>query len=32
MDSDHPEWELAVFFGRINLYYFTGTMAGRASC
>ncbi|EJG08095.1 peptidase M24 [Methanofollis liminatans DSM 4140] len=26
MDADHPEWELAVFFGRINLYYFTGTM------
>lgn len=26
MDADNPEWELAVFFGRINLYYFTGTM------
>jgi len=26
MDADNPEWELAVFFGRVNLYYFTGTM------
>ncbi|MDK2975162.1 MAG: Xaa-Pro dipeptidase [Methanofollis sp.] len=26
MDADNPEWELAAFFGRINLYYFTGTM------
>lgn len=26
MDADHPGWELAAIFGRINLYYFTGTM------
>ena len=26
MDKDNPDWELACFFGRINLYYFTGTM------
>ncbi|WP_067048683.1 M24 family metallopeptidase [Methanofollis ethanolicus] len=26
MDADNPDWELAVFFGKINLYYFTGTM------
>ncbi len=26
MDADHPAWELAVFFGRTNQYYFTGTM------
>ncbi|MDD1674972.1 MAG: Xaa-Pro peptidase family protein [Methanomicrobiales archaeon] len=26
MDQDNPEWELAVFFGRINLLYFTGTI------
>ena len=26
MDADCPEWELAAFFGRINQYYFTGTM------
>jgi Xaa-Pro aminopeptidase len=26
MDTDCPEWELAAFFGRINQYYFTGTM------
>ena len=26
MDSEHPVWELAAFFGRVNQYYFTGTM------
>ena len=26
MDADCPEWELAALFGRINQYYFTGTM------
>lgn len=26
MELSHPEWEIAVFFSKINLYYFTGTM------
>jgi Xaa-Pro dipeptidase len=26
MDAEKPEWELAAFFGRVNQYYFTGTM------
>jgi Xaa-Pro dipeptidase len=26
MDTDNGEWECAAIFGRINLYYFTGTM------
>jgi Xaa-Pro aminopeptidase len=26
MDTDHPEWELAVIVSKINIYYFTGTM------
>jgi len=26
MDEKHPDWELSVFFGNINLYYFTGTI------
>ncbi len=26
MDKDNSEWECAAIFGRINLYYFTGTM------
>jgi Xaa-Pro aminopeptidase len=26
MDAENPDWELAVFFGRVNQYYFTGTM------
>jgi Xaa-Pro dipeptidase len=26
MDADNPEWEYAAILGRINLYYFTGTM------
>lgn len=26
MDTDHPQWALAAIFGRINLYYFTGTI------
>ena len=26
MDAEHPQWELAAFFGRVNQYYFTGTM------
>ena len=26
MDAENPHWELATFFGRVNQYYFTGTM------
>jgi Xaa-Pro dipeptidase len=26
MDDKHPDWELSVFFGNINLYYYTGTI------
>jgi Xaa-Pro dipeptidase len=26
MDSQHPGWELAIIFSKLNLYYFTGTM------
>jgi len=26
MDSNNPEWKIAVIFSKINLYYFTGTM------
>ena len=26
MDAENPNWELAAFFGRVNQYYFTGTM------
>ena len=26
MDAEHPGWELAAIFGRVNQYYFTGTM------
>lgn len=26
MDSRHPEWEMAIIFSKLNLYYFTGTM------
>ena len=26
MDISNPEWEIAVIFSKINLYYFTGTM------
>ncbi|MEN6576408.1 MAG: Xaa-Pro peptidase family protein [Phycisphaerales bacterium] len=26
MDAEHPNWELAAIFGRINQYYFAGTM------
>ncbi|HDR73487.1 MAG TPA: aminopeptidase P family protein [Methanoculleus sp.] len=26
MDAQHPGWQMAAFFGKINLYYFTGTM------
>jgi Xaa-Pro dipeptidase len=26
MDRDRPGWEMAAFFGTVNLYYFTGTM------
>ena len=26
MDSQNPEWKMAVVFSKINLYYFTGTM------
>lgn len=26
MDSSHPDWEMAVIFTNINMYYFTGTM------
>ena len=26
MENKNPEWQIAVIFGKINLYYFTGTM------
>ena len=26
MDAENPNWELAAFFGRVNQFYFTGTM------
>jgi len=26
MDAEKPNWELAALFGRVNQYYFTGTM------
>jgi len=26
MDARHPEWEIAIIFSRLNLFYFTGTM------
>jgi Xaa-Pro dipeptidase len=26
MDAEHRNWELAAIFGRVNQYYFTGTM------
>ena len=26
MDADQPAWELAAFLGRVNQYYFTGTL------
>jgi Xaa-Pro aminopeptidase len=26
MDAENPDWELGAIFGRINQYYFTGTM------
>ena len=26
MDAENPDWELAAIFGRVNQYYFTGTM------
>ncbi len=26
MDETNPEWEIAIIFSKINLYYFTGTM------
>lgn len=26
MDEQYPDWEFAVLFSKINLYYFTGTM------
>jgi Xaa-Pro aminopeptidase len=26
MDIENPDWEMAVVFSKINLYYFTGTM------
>ena len=26
MDERHPDWEIAVIFSKLNLYYFTGTM------
>ncbi len=32
MDANHPEWELAVIFGNINLYYLTGTMQDSMLC
>jgi Xaa-Pro aminopeptidase len=26
MDRVHPDWEMAIFFGKVNLYYLTGTI------
>ncbi len=26
MDAAHPDWELGLILGKVNLYYFTGTM------
>lgn len=26
MDASNPDWEIAVIFSKINIYYFTGTM------
>ncbi|HUH79453.1 MAG TPA: Xaa-Pro peptidase family protein [Methanoregula sp.] len=26
MDRSNPEWEIAIIFSRVNLFYFTGTM------
>jgi Xaa-Pro aminopeptidase len=26
MDNQHPDWDLAIIFSKLNLYYFTGTM------
>lgn len=26
MDRRNPGWEMAAIFGKVNLYYFTGTM------
>jgi len=26
MDARHPDWEIAIIFSKLNLYYFTGTM------
>ena len=26
MDERHPEWRLAIFVTKVNMYYFTGTM------
>ena len=26
MNKSHPGWEMAAIFGKVNLYYFTGTM------
>ena len=26
LDSSCPEWEIAVLFGKVNLFYLTGTM------
>jgi Xaa-Pro aminopeptidase len=26
MDAGHPDWEIAIIFSKLNLYYFTGTM------
>ncbi len=28
MDEQHPDWEMAVIFSKINLLYFTGSMPG----
>jgi len=26
MDTIHPDWEIATVFGKVNLYYFCGTI------
>jgi Xaa-Pro aminopeptidase len=32
MSNKHPDWEFAVIFGNVNLYYFTGTMQDSMLC
>ena len=32
MEEQKPDWEMAVIFGNINLYYLTGTMQDSMLC